>query len=69
MPMNSTKDSHGKPDGDRPTKQRESLVNIDETIDEIGREALASARRLEEDEKRKQKAGSPGAHDLVGPVK
>ncbi len=59
MTMNSTNDSHGKP-GDIPTKLREGLVNIDDTIDEIGRKALASARRSEEEEKRKKKTDSPG---------
>ena len=53
--MNSNRDSNREPHDDRPTKPREGLVSIDDTIDETGRKALESARRSEEDEKRKQK--------------
>ena len=58
--MNSTNDSHPKSSDDRPTKPREGLVSIDDTIDEIARKALESARRLDEAQKRKQKPDSPG---------
>jgi hypothetical protein len=55
--MNSNKQNPSKPDDATTSKPREGLVSIDDTIDEIGRKALDSARRSEETAKRKRQSG------------